>query len=286
MKDRISKGRRTPTQEGRMTPTEYEVASLDIFCDESTAGGVSKGRAAVKSVRPNSGSSRSRRKIVADIDTGLNTSVSSSESRAKRIERSRQRVVESTRSKSPDRLYDYSGSPQKSTRRRERSQSRSPVAGQVSVVPVHPKKRPKSRTTTSTSTFSQEKKYPEDEKRVVSPTSKDPTSSLSRNKYTRRRRSKSTDLDAEEAPLNPLRPDSRASQFADDEKEEEEEETIVEQVSVVPVRTGSPKRQAKDKKKKKSVQWHSGVKSCYDDISSEDDVTEDGTVSTPTGTKV
>lgn len=216
----------TPTDGGPrpVTPTSELDKSIDILCDESTAASARK---QAKSVRPKS----SRRKVIANVDTGCGMSVSSAESRAKRIERSRKRV-ESDRKKTRNHLQEYSGSPQHSSRRRDRSrsQSRSPVVDQVKVVHKRTKKR------SSPQRKSQQS-------HVVSP--------------------HAVDLGDTDVPLNPIRPDSRMSQFADTE---EEEITIAD------------KNSNDEEPQKKSVKWHSAVKSCSDSYY-DDDITEDGTVS-------
>lgn len=221
VKGLMQKGRRTPTLEGP-----------DIFCDESTAD---KHQYQVKSVRPKSSTSSRSRKTLANVDTGSSTeiSVSSAESRARRIERIRKGMEQENRKvKARDSLSNYSGSPQRASATK-RSQSRSPpvtppsppaIAEQVTVIHeqrVHsPKKRKESRV----------------------------SSRSPRN------------VDDAAVPIKSIRPDSRASQFADDEQED----NIVLQ-----------------KEERKSVKWHSGVKSCSpgDTSSTDDDITEDGTVS-------
>lgn len=251
VKGMINKGWRSPTKElhqGRRTPTQELNTIVDIFCDESTAGN----ERSPKSVRP----THSRHQVLADVDV----SMSDAESRAQRIERSRKRVENSRKPKSSrDHLRDYSvtsGSPTNSRRRRD--QNRWPVSVSDAQVTVSPKRKSRSKS---------------QEQRVESPSTL--VANLSRNIASSRVHSNSNGLEGDEK-LDPLRPDSRMSQYADDEggEEEEEEDTIISQVAVVPVADISTE------KAEKKVRWDSGVRSCNGSTSeTDDDITVDSRVS-------
>jgi len=255
VKSFINKGRRTPEHEsGRETPTSH---SVDIFCDEESTAQMAR---PVKSVRPK----QSRRFVVSDLIVPAGE-----KNRSKRFERSRQRLEDSK--KHQNREYSNApGEPTNSRRRRDRSppKSRSPVAGQVQV--IH--KRSKNI----------------DQSGVASPTSTclgcilDKTIACSPN----RKKHKGVEEHIE-VPEIPVRPDSRASHFADDEEDDEEDDededmnTIISSVAVIPV-AGASEEDAQDDDKKK-VTWHGDVKSCGEDTEYEDDYTifsDDSTVST------
>jgi hypothetical protein len=220
------RGRRTPTK-------EEDSASIDIFCDESTAPNI-------KSVRPNC--SRRSSPVVMEMapDSPL-------ERRSKRIERTKQRVVEA---KSRDRLSEYSNSPGSPTKAKRhnstssvpRDQSRSPV-----VHVVETKKTQKYRTKSN------------EQRSGDSPTSLDAElkSSMAHAKHKNFPRTNSiTDRDDQEA-----------------------DASILPKVSVVPIK--------KEENQSKRVSWHSGVRRpCHDESSAEgtyDDMTVDTEWSTRTG---